>query len=70
VSIDTNRKLAAAARALAAATTLPNVRERELRSAEAYEAMADRAERVAEGKPPSDGKAARAAKRARLDDEE
>jgi hypothetical protein len=43
------RDLAKAARKAAAATTLQNVREREIRSAEAYEAMAERTERVAAG---------------------
>jgi hypothetical protein len=49
LSSNTARDLAEAARKAAAATTLQNVRKREIRSAEAYEAMAERAERVAVG---------------------
>jgi hypothetical protein len=46
LSNNTARDLAEAARKAAAATTLQNVREREIRSAEAYEAIAERTERV------------------------
>jgi hypothetical protein len=60
LSSSTTRDLAEAARKAAAATTLQNVRERELRSAEAYEAMAERTERVSAS---SNRRQAEAAKR-------
>jgi hypothetical protein len=55
MSGDLNRKLAEAARAAAAATSLPNVRERELRSAAAYEAMANRGDKLADRKKGDEG---------------
>jgi hypothetical protein len=58
LSSNTARDLAEAARKAAAATTLQNVRERELRSAEAYEAMAERTERVTAGSNRRDAEAA------------
>lgn len=70
MSNTSHREKADAARAAAAASDLPNVRERELRSAGAYDGLAERDERVAAASGKRQAAAAAAREHRQIDCDE